>query len=107
MTAIRTKVAAPGGQTITWAREFEASATRVFNAHTDPALLAQWTGPVGNTLEMRELDARPGGCWSYEIRPGNGASWASHGSFHEVTAPSRLVQPFEYDGEPGHPTLEI
>jgi uncharacterized protein YndB with AHSA1/START domain len=107
MTAIRTKVAAPGGQTIAWTREFEAPAARVFRAHTDAGLLAQWTGPVGTTLRMREFDPRTGGCWSYEIRAGNGDSWAFHGSFHEVAAPSRLVQTFEYEGDPGHPNLEI
>jgi uncharacterized protein YndB with AHSA1/START domain len=108
MTNTRTVVADPASQTITWTREFEASAARVFEAHTDAAIIPLWTGPAGTTLTMREFDARTGGCWSYVVSaPGGGGSWAFHGSFHEVTAPTRLVQTFEYEGEPGHPNLEI
>ena len=38
---------------------------------------------------------------------GLGGEWAFHGSFHDVTASSRLVQTFEFDNEPGHPCLEV
>jgi uncharacterized protein YndB with AHSA1/START domain len=107
MTTKRTVVASPASQTIGWTREFEAPADRVFEAHTDPDILPLWTGPAGTTLEMREFDARTGGCWSYIVRAGNGEGWAFHGSFHEVTAPRRLVQTFEYEGEPGHPNIEV
>jgi uncharacterized protein YndB with AHSA1/START domain len=106
MTNQRTVTASPGGQSLQFSREFEAPAARVFEAHTDPDLLARWTGPVGTTLTMRAFDPRTGGSWSYVIRAG-ADEWAFHGSFHEVTPPSRLVQTFEFDNEPGHPTLEI
>jgi uncharacterized protein YndB with AHSA1/START domain len=106
MSNKRTVTALAGTQTIAFTREFDASARRVFTAHTDPALVAQWTGPEGTVLTMREFDARSGGCWSYVIT-GHGGEWAFHGSFHEVTAPSRLVQTFEFESEPGHPTLEV
>jgi uncharacterized protein YndB with AHSA1/START domain len=105
MTNQRTVTATPGEQSISFSREFEARATLVFEAHTDPALIAQWTGPRGTQLTMREFDPRTGGCWSYVIT-GSG-DWGFHGSFHEVTAPSRIVQTFEFEGEPGHPTLEV
>lgn len=106
MSNKRAVTAVAGGQTIAFSREFEAPAARVFEAHTDPALLAQWIGPGGTVLTMREFDARTGGCWSYVIA-GHDGEWAFHGSFHEVTAPSRLVQTFEFDNEPGHPTLDV
>lgn len=106
MTNTRTVTARAAEQTLAFTREFEASAERVFEAHTDPDLLAQWTGPRGTQLTMREFDARTGGSWSYVVT-GRGGEWAFHGSFHEVTAPSRIVQTFEYEGEPGHPNLEI
>jgi uncharacterized protein YndB with AHSA1/START domain len=106
VTNRRTVVAEPGGQTIAWTREFEAPAARVFAAHVDPALVGRWIGPPGTTLEMREFDARTGGCWSYVIRSASGDEWAFHGSFHEVTTPSRLVQTFEFEGTPGHPNLD-
>jgi uncharacterized protein YndB with AHSA1/START domain len=106
MTNQRIVVAAPGSQTIAFSREFEASAARVFGAHVDADLVARWIGPHGTTLTMRAFDARTGGAWSYVVA-GGGGEWAFHGSFHEVTAPSRLVQTFEFDNEPGHPSLEV
>jgi uncharacterized protein YndB with AHSA1/START domain len=55
---------------------------------------------------MRGWDARTGGSWSYVV-VGSDGQWPFHGSFHEVTAPSRLVQTFEYDDEPGKPNLDV
>ena len=106
MTNQRTVTAKPGEQSIAFAREFEAPAALVFQAHTDATLIPQWTGPSGTELVMREFDARTGGCWSYVIS-GPGGEWGFHGSFHEVTAPRRLVQTFEFEGDPEHPTLEV
>jgi uncharacterized protein YndB with AHSA1/START domain len=107
VTNERTVVAPQGQQTISFSREFDAPAQLVFDAHTDPDLLARWTGPRGTQLTMREFNARTGGCWSYVIAAADGSSWAFHGSFHEVTAPSRIVQTWEYEADPGHPTLEV
>jgi uncharacterized protein YndB with AHSA1/START domain len=106
MSNQRTVIALPAEQTISFSREFEAPAARVFEAHTDPGLLAEWTGPVGTTVTMRVFDARTGGCWSYIVK-GLDREWPFHGSFHEVTPPSRIVQTWEFDDEPGHPTLEV
>src|SRR6188508_3416299 len=106
MTNQRTVTINAGEQTIAFSREFEAPAARVFEAHTDAALVEQWIGPRGTQLTMRSWDARTGGSWSYVVA-GKGGEWAFHGSFHEVTAPSRLVQTFEFEGEPGHPNLEV
>jgi uncharacterized protein YndB with AHSA1/START domain len=106
MTNQRVRTALPGTQTISFTREFEAPAERVFEAHVDPELVAQWIGPRGTTLQMRHYDARTGGSWSYVVA-GLGGEWAFHGTFHEVTAPTRMVQTFEYEGDPGHPSLEV
>lgn len=106
MTNQRTVTAQAEQQTIVWSREFEAPATAVFQAHTDPEMVARWTGPRGTEVRMRHFDARTGGSWSYVVA-GKGGEWAFHGSFHEVTPPSRLVQTFEFEGEPGHPNLEV
>ena len=102
----RTVTARAGEQSIAFTREFEAPAALVFAAHTDPALLGRWTGPRGTEMRVREFDARTGGCWSYVIQGASG-EWAFHGSFHEVTAPGRLVQTWEFEGDPGNPTFEV
>ena len=39
MTTKRTVLASPASQTISWTREFDASAARVFEAHADADLL--------------------------------------------------------------------
>ena len=106
MTNRRTVTAEMGRQTIAFTREFEAPAARVFEAHTDADLIAQWIGPRGTTLRMREFDPRTGGSWSYVVA-GKGGEWAFHGSFHEVTAPRRIVQTFEFEGNPEHANMEF
>jgi uncharacterized protein YndB with AHSA1/START domain len=102
----RTVTMNAGEQTIAFSRDFEAPAARVFEAHTDAALAARWIGPRGTKLTIRKFDARTGGSWSYVVA-GLGGEWAFHGTFHEVTAPRRLVQTFEYEGMPEHPSLEV
>jgi uncharacterized protein YndB with AHSA1/START domain len=106
MTNQRTVTMNAGEQTIAFSREFEAPAARVFDAHTDAGLVARWIGPRGTHLTMREFGARTGGSWSYVVS-GRGGEWAFHGSFHEVTAPRRIVQTFEFEGNPEHPSMEI
>jgi uncharacterized protein YndB with AHSA1/START domain len=106
VTNDRTKTVSPTEATIVFSREFEAPAAAVFEAHTDPAQLAHWVGPRGTTMRLREFDARTGGAWSYVIE-GLGATWAFHGSFHEVTPSRRIVQTFEYEDNPEQPNLDI
>jgi uncharacterized protein YndB with AHSA1/START domain len=106
MTNHREVTMTAGEQTISFTREFEAPAARVFAAHVDPDLIPRWIGPRGTTVEMRHFDPRTGGSWSYVV-VGESGRWPFHGSFHEVTAPSRLVQTFEYEDEPGHPSLDV
>ena len=105
MTNQRTVTAKVDEQTIAFSREFGAPAARVFEAHTDAALIAQWIGPRGTQMTIREFDARTGGSWSYVII--GSAEWGFHGSFHEVTTPRRIVQTFEFEGNPEHANLEI
>ncbi len=111
MTNTRTVTAAPGAQSIAFSREFEAPAALVFEAHVDPEIVARWTGPAGTSVTMRIWDARTGGSWSYVVggtsERGVAGSWGFHGSFHEVTASARIVQTFEFEGDPGHPSFEV
>jgi uncharacterized protein YndB with AHSA1/START domain len=106
MTNVRTVTMTAEGQTIAFTREFEAPAARVFAAHTDPDLIPLWIGPRGTTVRMRGWDPRTGGSWSYVV-VGTSGEWPFHGSFHEVTSPTRIVQTFEYDDQPGKPNLDV
>jgi uncharacterized protein YndB with AHSA1/START domain len=103
-----TIVAEPGKQEITITREFDAPRELVFKAMTDPALIPQWWGPRYLTTEIDKLDARPGGQWRYIQRNAEGNEFAFHGVYHEVLAPERIIDTFEFEGLPesGHVALE-
>jgi uncharacterized protein YndB with AHSA1/START domain len=98
-------VADPALPTIRITREFDAPVEKVFRAHTDPELLAQWLGPRSVTMRIDHFDCRTGGSWRYsensEQRENN-----FFGSFHEVRADERIVQTFTWDGYPDGVSLE-
>lgn len=49
-------------------RHFQAEKSKVWQAYTDPALLAQWWGPKGWETEIRHMDFTVGGYWHYCMR---------------------------------------
>ncbi|HKU09738.1 SRPBCC family protein [Sinomonas sp.] len=108
MTATKTTVvsAEPGLPFVDVTREFDAPAERVFRAHTDPELVAQWMGPRKYVTQIDHFDARTGGAYRFSQSDGEGNVFAFHGSFHELSSPHRLVQTFEFEGAPGHVSLD-
>jgi uncharacterized protein YndB with AHSA1/START domain len=52
------------------------------------------------------MDAKMGGIWRFVQHDADGNEYAFHGVYHEVAAPERLVQTFEFEGMPGHVLLE-
>jgi uncharacterized protein YndB with AHSA1/START domain len=100
--------APPGTPFIEVEREFDAPRDLVFRAWTEPALVNRWLGP--RRLRMRidywELDEH-GGSYRYVHSGDDGVEHAFHGSFHRTTAdPYTLLQTFEYEGAPGHVSLD-
>lgn len=100
--------AEPGRQELFITREFDAPRELLFRAFTDPELLAQWLGPRDLTLEVEAFEPRDGGAWRYINKDTNGNEYGFHGVFHEVTAPERIIQTFEFEGLPekGHVILD-
>lgn len=88
-------------------REFNAAAERVYRAHTDPDLFAQWIGPAKYSTRVERFVPRSGGEYRFVQSDDAGNTYAFHGSFHELTPPSRMVQTFEFEGAPGHVSLDI
>lgn len=86
-------------------REFDAPPEKVFRAHTDPELFAQWCGPNGLEMTIDHFDCRTGGSWRYTHRDENG-EYGFHGSFHEVRPNEVIVQTFTYEGVPDGVALE-
>lgn len=99
--------AEPGKQYYTITREFDAPRELVFKAHVDPKLLAQWLGPRDLEMIVERMDARPGGDYRYINKDKDGNEYSFYGVFHDVTAPERIIQTFEFEGLPerGHVVL--
>jgi uncharacterized protein YndB with AHSA1/START domain len=103
-----TITAEPGKQEIIITREFDAPRELVFRAFTDPQLIPQWWGPGYLSTEVDKMDVRAGGEWRWINRDAQGNAFAFHGVYHEVLAPVRIIDTFEFEGLPetGHVSLE-
>ena len=86
-------------------REFDAPREKVFRAHTDPALVAQWLGPRRYEMRIDHYDCRTGGSYRY-LHVGDNGEYGFYGSFHEVRPPEVIVQTFTYVGFPDGVALE-
>ncbi len=109
MVAHTTNIGAePGKQEITIIREFDAPRELVFKVFTDPKLIPQWWGPRSLSTEVDRMDVRPGGQWRFINRDAEGKEYAFHGVYHEVVAPERIIDTFEFEELPekGHVALE-
>ena len=78
-------------------REFDAPPEKVFRAHTDPKLFAQWCGPRSLDNEILIWDCRPGGEWRYVSRR-DGEEYYFRGCYHDVRENELIVQTFTYEG---------
>lgn len=86
-------------------REFDAPPAKVFRAHTDPDLVAQWLGPRGYEMRIDHFDCRTGGSYRY-FHISDGDEYGFHGSFHEVRPSELIVQTFTFEGAPDGVALE-
>ena len=102
-------IAEPGKQDVYIIREFDAPRELVFKAHEDPELIKQWLGPKERVLKIDYYNSKSGGSYRYTIEDKSGKVIAAfNGAIHEVTAPERIIQTFEFEGLPerGHVTLD-
>lgn len=93
-----------GEQSLAFSREFAAPAALVFRAHVERELFVRWTGPHGTTMQIDRFDPVTGGGFRYAVV--GDQPYTFHGSYHEVSAPTRIVHTWEFEGDPGRPTLE-
>ena len=72
-------------------RIFDASPDQLFQAWTDPAILALWWGPSGfrNTFEV--FEPRPGGTWRFVMHGPDGTDYQNESVFCELQNPTRIV----------------
>ena len=98
--------AEPGISLILISREFDAPRDLVFRAYADPELLVRWLGPRDLTMTVDEYDVRDGGKWRYVSKDAQGNEYGFHGVFHGTPSPDGIVQTFEFEGTPGHVSLD-
>jgi uncharacterized protein YndB with AHSA1/START domain len=101
---VKATVTKSGDRGLRVERIFNAPRERVWQAMTDPKLVAQWWGR-GNKLVVERLEVERGGHWRFVEHSPEGVH-GFEGRFSEVTPPERVVQTFEWDGMPGHVALE-
>lgn len=98
--------AEPGVPQILTSRTFDAPRDLVFRAFTEPELLVQWLGPRRYTTTVHRFDVRDGGAWRYVASDDAGNAFGFHGVFHGEPSPDGFVQTFEFEGAPGHVSMD-
>ncbi|MFL5826230.1 MAG: SRPBCC family protein [Thermoleophilaceae bacterium] len=99
-------ITTPSDREIRVERIFDAPRDQVFAVYTDPELIPEWWGPRGMTTIVDEMDVRAGGRWRFVMREPDGSESGFHGTYREVTPPERIVQTFEWEGMPGHVSVD-
>jgi uncharacterized protein YndB with AHSA1/START domain len=99
-------VTTPTDREIHIEREFDAPRDKVFAVYTDPELIPEWWGPRGTTTIVDRMEVEPGGSWRFVARGSEGDETAFRGTYREITPPERIVQTFEWEGLPGHVSVE-
>ena len=102
----KTEFSLLGDTQVQISRIIEGTPEQVFDAYVNPDKLVQWWGPRRLGTAVDKLDAKVPGEWRFSNIADNGDEYRFHGVYHEVTAPSRIVQTFEYEGAPGYVSLE-
>ena len=100
-------IAEPGVAIVVISSEFDAPRELVYRAHIEPELLVQWLGPRRLTMTIDHQEVRDGGRWRFVHRDADGNEFGFHGVFHGEPSPEVTVRTFEYEGAPGHVSLEM
>ncbi len=78
-------------------RVFDAPASVLFEAFTDPRELARWWGPEGFSTPSLEFDPRVGESYRIEMQPPEGSAFYLTGEFRTVDPPDRLAYTFTWE----------
>jgi uncharacterized protein YndB with AHSA1/START domain len=72
-------------------RVFDAPLTLAWRAWSEADQLRAWWGPKGCTIEMANLEFRPGGFFHYSMRFANGTEWWGRFLYREIAPRERIV----------------
>ena len=99
-------VTTPSDREIVTTRVFDAPRDLVFEAHSSCEHMSQWWGPRRYETASCEMDFRPGGAWRIVHRGDEGGIPGFRGEFREIVRPERIVWTFEWEGVPGHVSVQ-
>ena len=100
------KVTTPSDREIVLTRVFDAPREVVFEAHSSCEHMSKWWGPRKYEFASCEIDFRQGGEWRIVHRGPDGEEYGFHGEYREIVPPERIVWTFEFEGMPGHVSVE-
>lgn len=85
------------GLALEMTRVLPAAASRVYEAFSDPGVLARWWGPQGFSTPSLEFDPRVGETYRIEMQPPDGEAFYLTGEFRAVDPPNRLSFTFRWE----------
>jgi uncharacterized protein YndB with AHSA1/START domain len=83
-------------------RTIQAPLSLVWKAHSEAEHLANWWGPVGKKLLVKELDFRPGGIFHYGMQAPDGSMWWGRFLYQEIEPQEKLVYLSSFADEGAH-----
>ncbi|HEX2025720.1 MAG TPA: SRPBCC family protein, partial [Actinomycetota bacterium] len=95
-----------GDREIRMTRLFDAPRELVFEAHTSCEHMSNWWGPRKYEIASCEIDFRPGGRWRVVHRAEGEEDQGFRGEYREIVPPEKIVWTFEWEGLPGHVSVE-
>jgi uncharacterized protein YndB with AHSA1/START domain len=100
-------VTTPSDREIVMTREFDAPRELIFEAHCSCEHMKKWWGPRKYEFETCEIDFRPGGKYYILHRTPDGVEeHGFRGEYREIAPPERIVWTFEWEGMPGHISVD-
>jgi len=85
--------------TLSLNRDFNVPPEKVFQAWTDPQIVARWFGPDGAEVESVEIDLNVGGTYSLTLKEPDNSVAVLHGEYREIDPPHKLVFTWILDGQ--------
>ncbi len=91
---LKTRVDAPAGrQEMIITREFELPVDLLFQAYTDPEIVAQWM-----STKVIRLDNRAHGSWKFETSdPSGNVVFSANGAIHSIIENEQIIRTFEME----------
>ena len=85
---------------------FDAPRHLVFEAMSKCEHIAHWWGPRGYIVKSCEMDFRVGGKWRFVHLGPDGKEYGFRGEYRTIEPPATIAQTFEFEGMPGHISLD-